>query len=612
MNFNKISNLIGSRRFKLAQNADTNVQFELAQKTKPLTEYNIIDIVNQYQVFLDEREKSKKYRFNGKLTLYTSNVLSSGSTAYVNGKFSDTSWSPIFYGNPALAPSNWVMQMTYPSNSIFNYIINARTPTGVISTEAYRGLQYQYLGTSLINSDTYLTIVGVQTHNLVVGDYVYICSNSNYNPLQGVYRVKTLGINGENFKTDVTLDVIVDTVPTGTGNFFRVFEPSENDTKFASASSILFVTATDITGSTLGTYGINEPRYTKVKTVQPHNLLKDNFAEIKVNSTSNLNGVWRVYNVIGGSGSTEFIIRVNLNTPKGTTITPVPSPEYRFFDGIPSEYYVRQFEVLSTNDYSVYPCAYSTNIYPNNLDYTVSTANDVWLFQFNEDINVERIRTDRNGSISDLYYTIIKRAGKNPYAWSNVTADWDFNYKTSNTANGLEFISVYNPAGIGSIEKLSGRTEYIDSNGDIVAIPGSKYIGEFTEFNSGDLTEKTCSEVIHRFGVPPNPNGEGYYYKPFRKIEIRKYSNNIETAGPNETIIDIPENYVTYSDGSIAWKDLLTIGYFEEGTNGVEYPFLNNSHYYYFNHNLFIRRQNPITTVTGDKSVNPKTIEDEC
>ena len=57
MNFNKIPNLIGSRRFKLAQNADTNVQLELAQKTKPLTEYDIIDIVNQYQVFLDEREK---------------------------------------------------------------------------------------------------------------------------------------------------------------------------------------------------------------------------------------------------------------------------------------------------------------------------------------------------------------------------------------------------------------------------------------------------------------------------------------------------------------------------------------------------------------------------
>ena len=612
---NKFSNLIGSARYKLAQNRDTNVQLGLEEKTKPLTEYNIIDIVNQYQVFLDEREKSKKYRFNGKFSIYTSNALSSGSTAYVNGKYNDTAWSPMFYGNPPLAPSNWVMQITYPSNQIYNYVINARTNSGNIVTEAYRGLQYKSLGTTLIGTDNYLTISGVQNHNLVESEYVYICSSLSYNSLQGVYRVKNLGINGENLSKDLTLDTIVDpaTLPLGFGNFFRVYEPSENDTNFSNPSNLLFVTTTDITGNTFGTYGINEPRYIKVKTVQPHNLLKDNFVEVKVGSANALNGVWRVYNVIGGTGSTEFILRVNLNIPnKGVNVTPAPTPQYRFFDGTPSEYYVRQYEVLTTNDYSVYPCSFSSNIYPDVSDITIGTANDIWLFQFNEDINVERLVSDRNGPISELYYTVVKRAGKNPYAWSNVTADWDFNYETADTSNGLEFISIYNPASIGSIEKLSGRTEYIDSNGEIVAIPGSKYIGDFIDFNSKELLERKVSEVIHRFGVSSNPNGEGYYYKPFKQLEIRKYSNVIESAGPNEIMIDIPTNYVTYTDGSIAWRDLLTIGYFQENTNGVEYPFLNGAHYFYFNHNLYLRRQKPVPTISGNKYINPNTIPQEC
>ena len=159
---------------------------------------------------------------------------------------------------------------------------------------------------------------------------------------------------------------------------------------------------------------------------------------------------------------------------------------------------------------------------------------------------------------------------------------------------------------------MSGRTEYIDSNGDIIAVPGSKYIGDFIEFNSKELSERKSSEVIHRFGVSSNPNGEGYYYKPFTKLDVRVYSEVIETAEPNEIVIDIPNNYVKYADGSIAWKDLLTIGYFENGTNGVEYPFLNGAHYYYINNNLYVRRQNPVKTVFGDKYIEPKTIPQEC
>ena len=615
MGDNRFSNLIGSARFKLAQNQNTNVQLELEQKNKPLTEYDIIDIVDQYQVFLDEREKSKKYRFNGRFQIYTTNVLSSGSTTYFNGKFNDTAWSPMFYGNPPLAPSNWVMQITYPSNQIFNYIINARTSLGTISTEAYRGLQYKSLGVTLINTDNYLTISGVQNHNLLQGEYVYICSSISNNALQGLYRVRNLGINGDNLKKDITLDVIVDpaTVPSGFGNFFRVSEPSEADSLFANSGSILFAVATDITGNTFGSYGPNEVRYAKVRTTQPHNLLKDNFVEMRVNSANSLNGVWRVYSIIGNTtGSTEFVIRVNLNVPKGTTVTPAPNPRYRFFNGTPSEYYVRQYEVLTTNDYSVYPCAFSTTIYPEVSDITIGSVNNTWLFQFNEDVNVERLVSDRNGPISELYYTVVKRAGANPFGWSNVTADWDFNYETADTSNGLEFISVYNPAGIGSIEKTSGRTEFVNSVGDIVAIPGSKYIGDFIEFNSRELVERKPSEVIQRFGVVPNSNGEGYYYKPFTKLDIRVYSEAIEFAGPNDVMVDIPNNYVKYADGSIAWRDLLTIGYFENGVNGVEYPFLNGSHYFYSNQNLYVRRQRPTPTILGDRFIEPNTIPQEC
>ena len=603
MENNYVRQLIGNKRYKLAPNTNTNLQLQLEEKTKPLTEYNIIDIVNLQNLFEEERRKATNYRFNGKLNIYTSNVLSTGATTTV--------WDPLFYGNPPIAPNNWVMQITYPSNMDFNYLIQARTPSGTITSNAFRGLQYEFLGDTVINSDNKLTINGIQTHNLVVGEYVYIYSNSSFNPLQGIHKIQGLGIDGDNPKKSLTLDTITNTIPSGSGNFMKIVEPSFNDINFNNPSLLNTATATDVSGSTVGTYSFGETRYATINSTTPHNLLVNDFVDIRTGTNSIFNGTWRVYSIVS---ITNFVIRIDLSLPKGTTQTYSPLIQWRRLDGTPSEYYIRNFEVLTSNNYDVYPCAFSTNIYSDVSDPKIGIANDSWLFQFDQDVSIERIRDNRGGPISEMYYTIIKRAGQNPFSWTNVIADWDFNYETSAVSpyNGLEIISRYTPSNIGTIEKFSARTETIDINGDIQPISGSKYIGDFIEYNSREIEERTVAEIIHRFGVTTDLTGEGYYHKPFKKLQLRKYSTVIETSPSGQTIIDIPENYVTYADASIAWKDLLTIGYFEEGVNGVDYPFVNGAHYFYFNHNLYIRRQRPPNLINQDGARVVASLNEEC
>lgn len=608
-----LTQLIGSKRYKLAPNTDTNLQLQLEEKTKPLTEYDIIDIVNVQTLFEEERRKCTKYRFNGKLNIYTSNILSTGSTAYVMGKYDDTAWTPMFAGIPAVAPSNWVMQITCPTTKDEDFLIKARTPFGTIISNAYRGMQYQNLGTVLNNSDNRLTISGIQKHNLEVGEYLYLYSNTVYNPLQGIHKIQTLGINGNNQKTDLTLETIVNAAPSGSGNFVRIFGASFNDINFNSPSNFNTATATDISGSTFGSYSPGEVPYTTINTTSPHNLLVNDFVDIRTGNLNPLNGVWRVYHIVN---STRFVIRATVSNTKGSVSSySSPLPQWRRLDGTPSEYYIRRYEVLTSNVYDVYPCAYSSNIYSDVSDPTIGTVNDSWLFQFNQDVNIERLTDSRGGPISELHYGIIKRSGKNPFNWSQVTSDWDFNYATIDTnyisGNAIELISQNNPTGIGSIEKFSARTETI-IGGEIVPISGSKYIGDFIDYNSKELKERTISDIVHRFGVQTNPNGEGYYYKPFKRLELRKYSNIIETASSGETMVDIPSNYETYADKSIAWRDLLTIGYFEEGVNGVDYPFLNGAHYFYFNNNLFIRRQQPPVLIDQSGARVVGNLNDEC
>ena len=156
------------------------------------------------------------------------------------------------------------------------------------------------------------------------------------------------------------------------------------------------------------------------------------------------------------------------------------------------------------------------------------------------------------------------------------------------------------------------REQSKERGGDIITKDGSLYVGDFIDYNSKEIKERTISEVIHRFGLQSNPNGEGYYYKPFKKLDIRRYSDIIETAEAGEIVIDIPGNYVTYPDGSYSWRDLLTIGYFEEGVNGVDYPFVNGSHYFYFNHNLYVRRQTPPTLINQDGVRIITSFREEC
>lgn len=80
-----------------------------------------------------------------------------------------------------------------------------------------------------------------------------------------------------------------------------------------------------------------------------------------------------------------------------------------------------------------------------------------------------------------------------------------------------------------------------------------------------------------------------FKYKPFYPINIRKFSNYVETiyiSGINNTIIP---DYSIKNETYYLWRDLLGIGFIEQDendNNGVDYPFINQKHYLYNNINI--------------------------
>lgn len=597
---------------KFALDKDDFINIGLDRTTKPLNEYDLVNVVNQQQTFEEERKSVRTYRFSGRINLFTANELTptikvtnpDDTTTIISGALNED-WDPLFDGNPQVTPNNWVLQILYPYKKNYDFLIKYYNYENgsQIQTKAELGPQIirMSLGTPNGNEQK-VSIFGVQKHGLKQDDFIYVYDTSTTtNPYTGVHRVLTLGIDGENLDKNFVIDTPYTTDYLTPSNYRRIYNPSQNDINFYDPIEIYSITATDFNGGTIGPFGPGDIIYSRIQTVSPHNLVinsaSTNNGFIDLRGDGLLNGIFEIVSVID-----EFLFTIKLTyfTTKGQTQIFGPNkPKFRLLDGIPSEYYVRHFKVISTNDYDSYDCAFSSSIYPETIVNELGVANKTWLYHFNKDIDVGGLFDHNNKPLTELYLAFIKRAGENTFKWSNVVAGWDFNSRIINLQNGLETISRYVNNGVGTIEKPN---TFFD------------YIGDYVEYNKAEIKERTVSKIVHRFAKASTPNEEGYFLEPFKKMQIMVFSDIIETSNVDEPTEGIPNYAETYPDGTIAWKDLLDIGYFEpENENSVDYPFVNGVHYFYGNYYFYIRRQlPPADTIIDQGQVKISQIQDVC
>jgi len=615
MDAQRYKHLLGSKRFKLSDNTDTYLNLNLEGKTNLLNEPDIIDIVNQEELAQEERNRSLTFRINGRVNIITNNALTNFKYNNLDGSIVVTGavnedWDILMDGNPAVAPNNWVIQVLYTNRLNYSYNIKSRNSgaessdqinqTTIMESLAYRGIQFKGLSAETISgTDEKVLIECVQDHNLGVDDYVYLSSNTSpLNGYMGIHKVESLGRDGKNLDKIFILDTIHTTPFTGVGNIKRVVNPSVRDIEFTTPQTVYSYTTVDMSGNTPQTllisttstpYPLNSEEFVMFETQQEHNLKENNYIDIRAGGSSSINGLFFVEKIINDF---RFIVRLSLNIDWGLTFSSLTMQIYfRALDGTPSDYYVRYLSVLTADDYETHNCAFSTSIYPESVINDIGVSNNTWMFQFNKDIKLDNLFNHRDGYVKELYVGFIKRSGENTFPWSNVVSGWDFNSKsiTIDPNQNINEISLYQNANVGSLE-----------NQNI----GDEYVFDFVEFNKILIEEKVAATTIHRFtrndtsGPYPCPcppdQSQGYYLEPFNKLTIRKDSLNIEYADSDDNIVGLPPDYVTYPGGQIAWRDLLTPGFFEEGTNGVDYPFINGAHYLYRNYVLYVRTQWPI------------------
>lgn len=343
-----------------------------------------------------------------------------------------------------------------------------------------------------------------------------------------------------------------------------------------------------------------------------------------------INGVvYDVYSFGDNSFESEkYIINIlNINNQIKSSI---PSTLKRVIIGgnsgeTTSRYYIRKHKVIDGGDKLVVTkSGFQRGVFDGNSNIEFSgltkESNYAYNFTLQNEINIEGIVDNHNRPISELYLTIVFKGQSGFFASrnDNMKKGWEFNI----LKNNMQWWESRNSESNSDIRSIS----YFDNekNEFFYYDPPNVFDGDFCEYNEYEQLERVVSDFYYKIKHSPifdiNNNEKGYYYKPHNKLQLKVFSDYVETVDKN--LADNVPNYAFYSrvDGQFRWRDIYSVGFFDENNNGINYPFINNSFYPFVNnvfklfpegYDYYEQKILKSTNIDGN-SLIVKPIIDEC
>jgi hypothetical protein len=575
-NVNNISVVLGSLRFKSAPDTDLSFQVPFKDSRKLLTEYERSIDINLAQVFDDERQKADIFKPSCKFSILFKNGLA-GYTNY--GPFENN----LYYLNAQEAAIN-----------------QCRTSSSAV---AWTGLP-QYNEFDFIRTD--YAVSGYTIPTTIFPPHVQFIpkSASTYN---------------WNFFLSYAYE----------NDYDRQLEAIDSVT-----NTLLTWRVSDGIPFIIQNNTINGLDIVSFRCPIKHGLTVGEYVKIKFDLFPIYTGVtaidtFEVYSLgLESFESTEYIFNIinvgftgsSFNNGVTGTIKRVISAD-NVNDSI-SEYYVRKHRLLTNvEDAVLVKAGFEENIFGTTKKYessgftpnrtarvSIKEGAQSYTLSFNNDIVIGDLLDNKGRPLSEVFFTVL---WKGYFGWmfrnlpgGGLKEGWEFNLplkndgrptdwwrrNNSNSNVNIPILTYTTPYGTG-LGPGNSNLEfcYLDSlkSGDIIN-------GDVCEWNNYDQRERVISKQYHKlrfnsfafstesFQFIENPLG--YYYQPHHSLTIRVYSDYIEEVS-SQQINEIP-NYAYYSTTSqtFRWRDLYTYGFVDSSGLGVNYPFLNGSHYPYQNY----------------------------
>jgi hypothetical protein len=520
-------------RYKSAPNTDISLQTEILQTQSEIIDYDRTVSLNLVTVFDGERQKSTSFRPTIKISyIYENNLI--GFTDYVI--FRDN----LYYINPETSLTNgiWSGLPTYQ--------------------------EFEFIRTDVDNKQLPFVTKSASSYNWsIVMSYPY--ENNHTVPMQYYFT------NGTSLNPWLSGDGIPFSITQGSDNGFPVIQ-------FTSPVS--------------------------------HGLTEGEWVELSISyDTTNL---FQVYSLGNGTiGSNTYIFNLANVGYTGTTFNSGSQGIFKRIIDInnsgetKSKYYVRMHKVITNETDSIITNnGFELNAFqdlgfyqfssltPNNVGKVVNfQSSKTYNVTMARDLNINNQLDNNKKPVTQIFASF----QFNGYmGWFNqLRKGWKFNMSPGNTNpwwsqtnnNSLEDVQT---SGYSRLQ--SGVTYNFTVN--LPRNSGDTMYGDWCEWNDSEQAERVISSYMNKmtyyskaFNTSPanNSNPNGYYYQTHYPITLKVFSDYTETAGAN--LVEGVPNYAYFSNNlkQFIWRDIYTYGYIDSLGRGVDYPFLNESHYPFTN-----------------------------
>lgn len=589
--------ILGSLRYKFSSDVDFGIKAPLLQTSKEMPEYDRTVNVNLAQLFDDERQESTTFRPSCKFTFLMENSLI-GTCKPINPytPFNNN----LYYVNEQTSAKNQcgnggviVAWSGYPQFNEFDFI---RTDSSVSG--------YTTPGNSITDYHVKFAPQSASTYNWMF----YLTY-----PYDNDYTLSMEAVDNE-----------------------------YNKFNWICADGIPFIIENTIgAGQRLITF----------KCPMKHGLSVGEY--VKLNFSYNGFDTFPVYSVGNGFYDSEFYIfsiynvgytgLTFANGTKGTfrrIINPTISAETL------SKYYVRKHKILNNPQESVITKSgfelngfklqrkYFAPAYTPNFVERVSTKEGCqsYSLSFNGDFDINGLIDNQKRPVTQLFFSVIWRGyfgwtmrtspSGNPANGEPLLEGWEFNLQPQQNGKPSDWWSKTNFDSRTNITTnyyttpLGGATNKFTYNEFLNS--GDTINGDFCEWNEYELTERVISTYYHKIKFNPtlfvvgkntSLNTPGYYYQPHYPVQIRVFSEYIE-SGVKSEVENIPQYSVfSNSQQNFRWRDLYPYGYIDTAEHGVNYPFTNGKHYPFED---FVFRLIPEGSNYVNNNLTTDPIIDEC
>ena len=533
---NKYSIIPSNLKYKGAPSVDEKISISLDQTSQQITEYDRSATISLAQVYDDERQSCTTFRPTFKVNYLYDNTYTGTTTFlpfqynlyYVNPEtsFNSGTWKgfPQFYEFDFFRPITDHQHFPYKSKSAYTY--NWMYYLTYAHTNNYEKKLFYYSDTTAVIN--WLSKDGIP----------FIIENIEING-NGLISFKCIGSHGLTPNEYVELSL-----GYRNSNIFQVY--SVGNGLFDSEPYVFNVLNIGYTGTTFG----NNVTGTFKRVINP-----DNLTETK------------------------------------------------------SKYYVREHKVITNlDDLIVTKIGFEKNVFredrkfeyssitPNQISrISQKTSSNAYNMTSKYDLNFAGYIDNQKRPLSEIFLTIINKGYSGyfnePSNGIGIKQGWEFNLsKNVNQYWDLTNINSNTTIPLLSYTQTSGATKTFYYNSDLVK--GDVIDGDFCEWNDYEQIERVVSpyyqkmnynQTVFQISNTPTTNSPGYYYQPHNKMTLKVFSDYVETGDIN--FIDQVPSYAFYSnaDQEFRWRDLYTYGFTDNLERGVDYPFLNTSHYPFTN-----------------------------